>query len=175
MVSAILLGTSVAARRIRHRPDLRDVVRRPLRRELFVVPRHRATASRSVLRVGRRCARRVRQPGRPRGRRARRPLPYFSLLRGDGTLSSAVAYDPEATPADITTAYVTYPDMVTVDCVDDGTFGYLELSITTDPGPRRDDIGGDLTPEWGMHLVDASVAMGDLVTLVGQQSAALGG
>ncbi len=101
--------------------------------------------------------------------------PYFSLLLGDGTLSSAVAYDPDATPAEIATAYVTYPDMVTIDCVDDGTFGYLELSITTEPGPRRDDIGGDLTPEWGMHLVDANVAMGDLVTLVEQQSAALGG
>ena len=100
--------------------------------------------------------------------------PYFSLLGFDGTVSTAVAYDPEATPAEIPTAWVTYPDMVTVDCVDEGTFGYLELSVTTEAGPRRDDIGGDLTPEWGMHLVDANVAMGDLVTLVGQQSAALG-
>ena len=49
------------------------------------------------------------------------------------------------------------------------------LSVTTEAGPRRDDIGGDLTRQWGMHLVDANVAMGDLVTLVEQQSATFGG
>ena len=60
--------------------------------------------------------------------------------------------------------------MVTVACVDDGDFGYLQLTITSADGPRTDDIGGDLTPEWGMHLADANVAMGDLVDLVTTQS-----
>ena len=41
-----------------------------------------------------------------------------------------------------------------------------------DPGPRVDDIGGDLTPQWGMHLVDVNVALGNLVDLVGQQAKA---
>jgi hypothetical protein len=47
----------------------------------------------------------------------------------------------------------------------------LRLSDDLDrPGPnpsepRIDDIGGDLTPEWGMHLIDVNVAMGDLVSL----------
>ena len=58
------------------------------------------------------------------------------------------------------------------ECVDDGAYAYLELTITTEDGPRVDDIGGDLTPEWGMHLVDANVVMGDLVNLVATQSAA---
>jgi Protein of unknown function (DUF3089) len=31
--------------------------------------------------------------------------------------------------------------------------------------PRIDDSNGDLTPEWGMHLIDVNVAMGDLVSL----------
>ncbi|MCZ7535087.1 MAG: hypothetical protein M5T61_03460 [Acidimicrobiia bacterium] len=50
---------------------------------------------------------------------------------------------------------------------------YLEIHVNGDPSdPRIDDIGGDLTPEWGMHLVDVSVAMGDLVDLVGTQAEA---
>ena len=31
--------------------------------------------------------------------------------------------------------------------------------------PRIDNVGGDLTPEWGMHLIDVNVAIGDLVAL----------
>ena len=35
-----------------------------------------------------------------------------------------------------------------------------------------DDIGGDMTPEWGLHLVDMNLAMGDLVRVVREQRAA---
>lgn len=38
--------------------------------------------------------------------------------------------------------------------------------------PRIDDIGGDLTPEWGLHLVDANLAMGDLATITESQARA---
>jgi hypothetical protein len=34
------------------------------------------------------------------------------------------------------------------------------------------DIGGDLTPEWGMHLVDANIEMGDIEDLVAAQAEA---
>ena len=40
------------------------------------------------------------------------------------------------------------------------------------PDPRIDDIGGDLTPEWGLHLVDVNVAMGDLVSIARRQARA---
>ena len=47
------------------------------------------------------------------------------------------------------------------------------MTITTDPAsPRVDTIPGDLTPQWGLHVVDYNVALGDLVDLVGAQSAA---
>ena len=43
---------------------------------------------------------------------------------------------------------------------------YLSLIVKGNPSdPRIDNIGGDLTPEWGMHLIDVNVAMGDLVSL----------
>jgi hypothetical protein len=90
-----------------------------------------------------------------------------------GTLGSAAQpFDDPALSAGVTTPFVQYPDMVTVQCVDDGSFGYLQLAITSEPGPRIDDVGGDLTPEWGMHLVDANVAMGDIVALAAAQGAA---
>ena len=41
--------------------------------------------------------------------------------------------------------------------------------------PRTDDIGGDLTPEPGMHLVDANVAMGNIEALVATQAEAYAG
>jgi hypothetical protein len=100
--------------------------------------------------------------------------PYFSVEGNGGVLSrGAQPFDDAARTAEITTPYVSYPDMITVECVDDGSFGYLRLTITTKDGPRVDDIGGDLTPDWGMHLVDVNVAMGDLVDLVASQAAAL--
>jgi len=45
--------------------------------------------------------------------------------------------------------------------------------VLADPAdPRADDIGGDLTPEWGLHLVDVHLTMGDLVALTRSQAAA---
>ena len=100
--------------------------------------------------------------------------PYFRV-GGGGLLGGAVTpFDPGVERA-VPTEWVTYPDMVTLECRDDGTYGWLSIDTTTAPGPRTDDIGGDLTPEWGSHLVDANVAMGDLVALVAAQAASLDG
>ena len=35
-----------------------------------------------------------------------------------------------------------------------------------------DNIGGDITPQWGMHLVDMNVSMGNLIDIVRQESQA---
>jgi hypothetical protein len=96
--------------------------------------------------------------------------PYFPT-------AGAQPFSPTATnTAEITTPWVTYPDFLTAECVRDGDVDYLELTIAADPAdPRTDDIPGDLTPPWGLHLVDANVAMGDLVDLVGTQVEAYAG
>jgi hypothetical protein len=45
--------------------------------------------------------------------------------------------------------------------------------VNADPAdPRIDNIGGDITPDWGLHLVDANVAMGDLVKIARRQARA---
>jgi hypothetical protein len=57
--------------------------------------------------------------------------------------------------------------------VSDGTYTYLSLVVHGDPADSRtDDIGGDLTPEWAMHLVDANVAKGNIEALVATQAEA---
>ena len=41
------------------------------------------------------------------------------------------------------------------------------------PGDARPtDVGGRISPVWGLHLIDMNLAMGDLVDLAGRQIAA---
>jgi hypothetical protein len=106
--------------------------------------------------------------------------PYFLVTQPEGTLlggtSGAQPFaDPERT-AEITTPWVTYPGFVEAECVSEGEFTYLSLAVAGDADdPRTDDIGGDLNEQWGMHLVDANVAMGDIEDLVATQAGAYTG
>jgi len=73
----------------------------------------------------------------------------------------------------VSTTYVTVPNFIRGECVFRDGYSFLEITVTTDAADQRpDDIGGDLTPDWGLHLVDVHLAMGDLVTLVKAQIAA---
>jgi hypothetical protein len=58
-------------------------------------------------------------------------------------------------------------------------FNYLEAHVNADPAdPRTDDIAGDVkaggqvVPSWGLHLIDANIAMGNLVDVVGAEAKA---
>lgn len=46
--------------------------------------------------------------------------------------------------------------------------------ITTNatPGPRAQNVPGDLTPQWGLHLVDVNLAQDNLIGIAQQQVAA---
>ena len=103
------------------------------------------------------------------------PLVSYFDARGSAQLIGrafhAFASDV-ANPPEISTPFVALPGLVSAACVDAGPATYLELTVHPDPGPRVDDIGGDLTSQWGMHLVDVNVALGNLVDLVGQQAKA---
>ena len=66
---------------------------------------------------------------------------------------------------------MTLPGLVTAQCMSKNGFHYLELTVHGDPStPRIDDVRGDLTPEWGMHLIDVNVAMGDLVKVAAAEA-----
>ena len=92
--------------------------------------------------------------------------PYFQTATTD-------SFSPDATDVpDIETDWVTFPAFLSATCVRDGAYDYLELTIDADPSdPRTDDIRGDLTPPWGLHIVDANVAMGNLIDVVESQIA----
>jgi hypothetical protein len=79
----------------------------------------------------------------------------------------------------IETEFVKTPGLVRGECVQRDGYSYLEVTVQGDPNdPRTDDIPGDLifggTPGglWGLHLIDVSVAMGNLVDIVGRQTEA---
>jgi hypothetical protein len=95
--------------------------------------------------------------------------PDASILGGGGGTGSE-GWLP-GTP--IETRLVTVPGLLTGECVTRDGFSYLEVTVHGDAeDPRRDDIGGDLSPEWGLHLIDVSIAMGDIVARVAAQAAA---
>ena len=55
--------------------------------------------------------------------------------------------------------------------------GYLEVTVNGDPAdPRVDDIVGDIgagpkvLANWGLHLIDVNLVMGNLLDIVGQQT-----
>lgn len=81
--------------------------------------------------------------------------------------------------APVTTRFVKTPGLLSIACVRQGRFSYLAVRVNADPAdPRTDTIVGDVVvfgkvqADWGLHLVDMPVAMGDLVRLAGEQGKA---
>ncbi len=102
-------------------------------------------------------------------------------LTGVGSLIAQAAAQGHrwTTKAAVDTPFVTVPGLLTARCASNEYANYLEIAVHPDTADARaDDIPGDLGPPgnpsamWGMHLVDVNVAMGNLVAIVGRQSAA---
>jgi hypothetical protein len=80
----------------------------------------------------------------------------------------------------IDTPWVSVPGLLTAKCAsNDNASGYLEVTVHGDPNdPRVDDITGDIgigtnvLANWGLHLVDVNLAMGNLIDIVGQETKA---
>lgn len=79
----------------------------------------------------------------------------------------------------IDTPFVSTPGLLSAECVTNGANTYLAVHVNAGPNDvRTRDIPGDvivngrLFPDWGLHRIDVHVAIGDLVDVVGQQSAA---
>jgi hypothetical protein len=95
-----------------------------------------------------------------------------SILSSLGTTTKGKSW-VDASAGEITTPFVRLPGLVSGQC--DRTadnVSYLAATVHADPtGPRADDIVGDLTPQWGLHLVDVNLVMGNLVDDVQAQAA----
>ena len=92
----------------------------------------------------------------------------------DGYFLTGTELNPYADPAAnaaITTPFVKVPGLVQGECIEEDGKGYLQITQDADPtDPRVDDIGNNFLPGWGLHLIDVSLAQGDLVRLAGKQA-----
>ena len=76
--------------------------------------------------------------------------------------------------ATIMTPFVSPRDFLEAECVDAGQYTYLELSILHGGmGSLPTDVSADIGANWGLHLIDVHIAMGNLVDLAAKQAAAL--
>jgi len=104
-----------------------------------------------------------------------------AYLSTDGrTIVGTTAPKPWVTPErPINTPWVSVPGLLSAECKSNENATYLELTVHGNPSdPRTDDIVGDLggperiQADWGLHLVDFNIAMGNLVEIVGEQAKA---
>lgn len=80
---------------------------------------------------------------------------------------------------EIQTPFVSLPGLLTGQCVSNKYGAYLEITVRGDPrDPRTDDIPGDvlvggrIQADWGLHLIDVNVAMGNLIDILKEQAKA---
>ena len=97
------------------------------------------------------------------------------------TITSTIAPRPWVTPEQpIDTPWVSVPGLLIAKCTsNENATGYLEVTVNGDPAdPRVDDIVGDIgraptvLANWGLHLIDVNLVMGNLLDIVGQQTKA---
>jgi hypothetical protein len=106
-----------------------------------------------------------------------------AYLTGQGSLIASAAPQKHqwvtggAPPVD--TPFVSVPGLLSAKCATNENGTFLEVTVNADANDARaDDIPGDLgaagrvQANWGLHLVDVNVAMGNLVEIVSKQSQA---
>lgn len=78
---------------------------------------------------------------------------------------------------DLETQFVALPDALDVACESTDGYDYLAVGIAdeADPRPVAGLVTETLGPTWGLHLVDMTVALDDLVELAARQGAAFVG
>jgi hypothetical protein len=107
---------------------------------------------------------------------AAQPKAWFSK-RADVSVATGTGTPRwQALVASVDTPFFALPGLVTTQCKSDANGSYL--AMTVNPDARTDDIGGDVVvggkvvDTWGLHLIDVSLAIGDIVDLVGTQGKA---
>jgi len=104
---------------------------------------------------------------------------YLSTRASGVSTSEAAPRSWVTQQHEIATPFVSVPGLLSSECVSNEKGSYLAVTVHGDPqDPRTDDINGDVVvngkvqPDWGLHLIDVNVAMGNLVDIVSQQSKA---
>jgi Protein of unknown function (DUF3089) len=93
--------------------------------------------------------------------------PYFP------TSTAAVPTGAGQKPAGkFSTPWVTYPNLYTAQCENQDGASWLQITDVAPAGDTRPVVSAALGPIWGLHLVDVNLALGNLVTLLGEQGTA---
>ena len=97
---------------------------------------------------------------------------------GAGEASGVQASWSSAMPMP-TTPFVKVPGLISAECTQRDGFSYLAVTVNADPADARTDtiagdvvVNGTVLHDWGLHLLDMPVAMGNLVELADRQAAA---
>jgi hypothetical protein len=76
----------------------------------------------------------------------------------------------------VATPYVQLPGLLSGQCVDEGGAQFLKVHVNRQPSdPRTDEISGDVVADgqvlrdWGLHVIDVNLAMGNLINLARNQ------
>lgn len=110
-------------------------------------------------------------------------LHAYLATRGRSVASAGSEPKPWTTPEQkVETAFVSVPGLLTGECVSNERGSYLSVKVNADPAdPRTDEIAGDVVSngqvqqDWGLHLIDVNIAMGNLIDIVGRQGKAYAG
>ena len=96
---------------------------------------------------------------------------YFPAT-GDLVTERPATSAPWVVGKTIDTPFVSVPGLLTAHCVSTPEFNYLAIHTNDTPGPRAHDVPGDIVvgdrilKDWGLHVIDANLAMGNLVDIV---------
>jgi hypothetical protein len=94
---------------------------------------------------------------------------YYPAHTDLGVLTSSL---PPGSLASIPTAWATFPGLYRAECKQENGASYLLVDEQRTAGDTRPALVNSLGPTWGLHLVDANIAVGDQVPLVAAQAKA---
>jgi hypothetical protein len=105
---------------------------------------------------------------------------HSHLGSGAAAIVGSAAVRPWTTPPQaIGTPYVSVPGLLTAECATNENATYLKITINADAADARtDEISGDVmvgtAPQanWGLHLIDVNLSIGNLLDVVGQEAKA---
>jgi hypothetical protein len=72
----------------------------------------------------------------------------------------------------VLTPWVTFPGLYTAQCQQSAGASWLQVTAIPAPTDTRPTVSATLGPQWGYHLDDVNLALGNLVTDVGREEAA---
>lgn len=106
-------------------------------------------------------------------------LHAYLAAAGRGNTSSLEPKPWVTPPQPLKTPFASVPGLLTAECVSNEKGSYLAVRVHGNPAdPRTDDIVGDIVvgnqvqTNWGLHLIDVQIALGNLIDIVGQQAKA---